>query len=131
MVCLMLYPGASAIGSPLSLVANRQCGFSVDHIGSFGAEEIAEQMFAFSRQYRFRMELHSFDIELAVSETHNRPILRLRGDLQNGKQSRAIDNQRVVAPSDERIRQSRKYSDTAVIDFRSFPMHQIRRAHDI
>src|SRR5579883_268490 len=69
------------------------------------------------------MELYSFDWIDAVFESHNQSIFRRRGDLQFGRERRALDDEAVIAVGLERLWEP-------VEDASALVMHQRRFAMD-
>ena len=50
------------------------------------------------------MELHTFNLELAVTQAHDDTVSRLCTDLEDFRQGFALDDQRMVARRGEGIR---------------------------
>ena len=56
-------------------------------------EEVADELMTTRGQNRFRVELHTFNIELAMSKAHHQTVLRLRGDLETLGNAVALHNE--------------------------------------
>src|SRR5207237_278305 len=83
-----------ASGAPKSL--------SVSRVWTSQRQEIREQLLAFSRHDRFRMELHAFDFQFAMAQTHDYAITRCSRDFETRRQRLAFDNQRMI-PAGEKV----------------------------
>src|SRR5882672_10518280 len=80
---------------------------------------------------RFRMELHTFDRQRLVAQTHDLAVGRPGSDFQTSRQRFALDRQRVIAGRGKWRGQVGKDADTLVFDRRGLAMHQLVRAHDL
>src|SRR5687767_1434515 len=78
--CRMSNVGCSAIAAPPESVA--ECHQLLRRAGedrSAQSEEVRQQVFPDRSQDRLGMELDTLDVELAVAQTHDRPIVGLGG----------------------------------------------------
>src|ERR1700681_2915263 len=81
-------------------------------------------------QYRFRVKLNALDRELAMTHTHDLPIVAFGGDLQALGKRPAVDYQRMVAGRRERTRQPFEYPFASMSDGRQFAVHHAARPDD-
>ena len=70
------------------------------------------------------MELHSLHRELAMAQRHNFAIVAFGRDFERRRKGPSLDDQRVVSPSFERRRQTRKKRASVMPDHGCFPMHE-------
>lgn len=76
-----------------------------------------------------RVELHTFDRELAMSQPHNDAVLGRGGDLQTIGHGATVDYEGVVARRRKWILHPLEHSCRVVVDIRGLTMHDLRRAH--
>jgi hypothetical protein len=57
------------------------------------SQEIREQLVALLSQDRLGVELDALDSELAVAHAHDLAVIALCGDLEAGRNARALDHQ--------------------------------------
>src|SRR5258708_25051285 len=84
--------------------------------------EVAENLLAFLRQHRLRVELHAVRRVLDVAQSHHRPVHRPRGDHQIGRHRRAFHDERVIPRGLEWIGHSRHHARVVVPNPRSLAM---------
>src|SRR5258708_30749665 len=75
------------------------------------------------------MELHAFDRQRAMPDSHDFTIVRTRGDLELIRDGRR--RERVVAPDLERLRQAGKDAAPVVLDEARLPVQQPLRRRDL
>lgn len=74
------------------------------------------------------MELHAFNLELAVTQAHDDTVFCLRADLEGLRQGFSLNNQRMVTGCGEGIRDGPEDAFSVVLDFTGFSMKQFRRS---
>src|SRR5947199_1474695 len=94
-------------------------------------QKVAQQVFAHGSHDGLGVELYPFDRVCAVPQTHNQSVRRLGSDLQFVRESRALDNEAVIAISCKRDGKILKYSLPLVIHQRCFPMHGLWGAYNV
>src|SRR5580658_9799526 len=92
-------------------------------------QKILEELETGRRQYGLRVELYTFHPQLSVTQAHNRAVIGFGRDFQGARQRFALDDQRMIARGDERLRQVVKYGLAIVLDFAGLAMHQLSRAN--
>src|SRR5947209_8352896 len=89
-----------------------------------------EQVVTFFSQNRFRMELYAFYRKRLVAHAHDLAVFAPRGNLQALRKAVLFNHERVVARSDEWIRQRAKHAFSVVHDRRRLAMHEVAGMHD-
>ncbi len=77
------------------------------------------------------MELHTFDVELAVAQAHHQAVVGLGGDLEHVGHRCPVDHQRVVPGGLERLGQPGEHAGPAVVDERGLAVHDLRGPHHV
>ena len=62
------------------------------------------------------MELHALDVVLLMPQAHYKPVRRCCGDLEHVRDRVTINDERVIARSNEWVRKSSEYTAVRVID---------------
>src|SRR5579875_4140850 len=80
------------------------------------------------REHRLRMELHPFDRQIPVPQSHDDAACGSRGDLQVSRQGGFVHGQGMVPSSGERIRQSVEHAGPVMPNLTGLAVQQFRRA---
>src|SRR5262245_61684658 len=70
---------------------------SMLHGGAGDLQEVLQDLVALLRRDALGVELHAVDRQRAVLHRHDQPVVGFGGDVQAFRQSRAVDDQRVIA----------------------------------
>src|SRR5205085_7339008 len=111
-----------ALGAPKSL--------SVSRVWTLQRQEIRQQLLAFGRHDRFRMELHAFDFQFAMAQSHDYAITRCSRDFETRRQRLAFDNQRMIPAGVKILSDFRENRFPIVRNYGRLPMKELRRAHN-
>lgn len=103
--------------------------------GNLLLKEIAQQLMSLLAENAFGMELHAFQRQGFMAESHNfvrlavthRPGSHLEGIWQGA----ALYNQRMVAGHGQWIIQSAEHALASVLNRRGFAVHHLTRTHDL
>ena len=79
-------------------------------------EEVADDGVTAGGEDRLGVELHPFDVVIAVAQTHHETVVGLGGDLEAVGHRVPLDDERVVARRLERVGQAGEHADAAVVD---------------
>src|SRR4051812_13478720 len=85
-----------AVGSPMSVADSGQRLGNTDQSRTAKTKEVRKEVLPDRSQDRLRMELHTFDVEFAVSQSHDDAISSLGGNFECRWQTCAFDDQRVI-----------------------------------
>src|ERR1700731_827838 len=91
-------------------------------------EEILQELHPNVGEDRFGVELHAFDEEFAVAETHDDAI-GFRGNFELIRKRFFLDDERVIARGGEILRQIFENCLVVVVDAAGFAVHDFRRAN--
>jgi hypothetical protein len=76
------------------------------------------------------MKLHTFQLMLSVSQSHDDAIRRFRRDRQFARQRFPLHDQRMITRCRKRLRQLPENPLVVMMDFAGLPMKQFRRPND-
>jgi hypothetical protein len=76
------------------------------------------------------MELDPFEGQGSMADPHHDPVLRMRGDLELGREGGGFEAQGVVAHRVERSREIAENAAAVVLDPRGLPVDGSRSVHD-
>ena len=82
-------------------------------------------------QYRLRVKLHTLNLFRAMPQAHNEPVGRAGRDLKTIRHIFAFDDQRMIAPGGECLRQPVKYGLSVMADLDRLSMHWLRGSRDL
>src|SRR5947207_4665390 len=94
------------------------------------SKKIRQKRMTVLGQDRFRMKLHALDRKLAMAHAHDLAVFAGRGDLQAGRHRLALNNQRMIAGSGQRVGEAGEDAAVYVRDRRDIPIHDVLRAND-
>src|SRR6185437_8796020 len=94
------------------------------------SEKIGQKRMTMFGQYGLRMKLDALDRKLAMAHAHDLAVLAGGGHLEARRHRLALDDQRMIAGSGQRVGEAGKDAAAAVRDRRDFAMHDALRAYD-
>lgn len=97
--------------------------------GSLQFQKIGQQLFSGAGENGFRVELNPFDFRFLVTQPHDEPVRRSRGNFKAGGQRRALHNQRMIARGEKGIGKPGKNCLAIVSDRACFAMHDDGRSN--
>src|SRR6476659_947125 len=111
--------------------ANLAMASLIVDMGGLHLEEIAEEIFPRRGQDRFRMELHAFHAQGGMAHAHDLAFGCFGGDLEAGRQTCPLDNQRMIAGRVEGIRQLSENRSSVVLDAGRLTVHKALGPHHL
>ena len=74
------------------------------------------------------MKLHTLNIKLAMTHSHDHPVNCASGDVKALCGRTFVEHERVIAGCLDRVRETTKHADVAMTDHRGLAVHDLRRS---
>src|ERR1700723_2621838 len=92
-------------------------------------QEVFKELKTCVRQHGLRVELHTFYAQLAVAQTHDYAVVGFGGNFECARQRFSIDDERVIARGNERLRQAAEYCFAVMLNFAGLSVHYFFGTH--
>jgi hypothetical protein len=93
------------------------------HPATLNYQEVFKELETCVRQHRLRVELHAFYAQFAVAQTHDYPVAGFGGNFECARQRFSIDDKRMIACGNERLRQTAEYCFAVMLNFAGLSVH--------